>query len=246
LGTPFLQSRTGSSFPAAFHSAAWHSAAAGPSAQRLDTLHAAPFARRSADNADMRFRRNLTQRLLVAFCLSLAGANAAACTTGSGFGRFALGLDPALTCEDVAAVRRLAAVDFRAIAQAGDVLVPGRFDPTAEGEGYLYLRPQPIRGFLVSAIATSVVTEAVRTDVRVTLGWDETLSFVRLPFERAGWRFTCARDGRGERCRGERTVGGPDGARLSAVLVLETLATPSANRVRTLSRCHLSGIGGSD
>lgn len=162
----------------------------------------------------------------------------ASCTATGGLGRFTLGLDPALTCTDAEALRRVSTLDLGAISIAGDVVVSGRFAPgDAPDSQFRFVRAQPIRGLLVTAIAA----DRVAARDRLVLGWDEPLAFVRVPFERAGWRLSCQRADGIETCRGERDIAGTGGDLRRATLTLS--ASPSATeRVRSISTCVIGAL----
>lgn len=165
-------------------------------------------------------------------CALLAPAHAS-CTATGGLGRFTLGLDPALTCTDAEALKRVTALDLGALSTAGDVVVSGRFaSGDAPSSQFRFVRAQPIRGLLVTAISA----DRAATRDRLVLGWDEPLAFVRAPFERAGWRLSCQRADGIETCRGEREIAGPGGEARRATLTLS--ASPAATeRVRSISTC---------
>ncbi len=179
------------------------------------------------------FRQCLLGFLGATLSCALLATAYASCTATGGLGRFTLGLDPALTCTDAEALRRVTALDLNAISTAGDVIVSGRFAPSDVPSGqFRFVRAQPIRGLLVTAIAG----DQAATRDRLVLGWDEPLAFVRAPFERAGWRLSCQRADGIDTCRGERDIAGPGGEARRATLTLS--ASPAATeRVRSISSC---------
>ena len=168
-------------------------------------------------------------------CTLFASAHAS-CTATAGLGRFTLGLDPALTCTDTEALRRVSTLDLGAISNAGDVVISGRFAPgDAPDSQFRFVRAQPIRGLLVTAIAA----DRAATRDRLVLGWDEPLAFVRVPFERAGWRLSCQRADGIETCRGERDIAGPGGDVRRAIVTLSASPT-TTERVRSISTCVIA------
>ncbi len=178
-------------------------------------------------------RRNLLGLLGATLSCALLASAHASCTATGGLGRFTLGLDPALTCTDAEALRRVTSLDLGAISTAGDVVVSGRFAPgDAPSSQFRFVRAQPIRGLLVTAIAAN--RSATRD--RLVLGWDEPLAFVRAPFERAGWRLSCQRADGVESCRGERDIAGQGGEVRRATVTLAT-SPATTERVRSISTC---------
>ncbi len=159
-----------------------------------------------------------------------------ACTATGGFDRYTLGLDPAVTCTDPKALKRVLAIDLAQIAKAGDVLAQGGGLPRATEHQYRYLRPQPIRGLRLTGLANRV-----GEGDSLMLAFNEPIAFLRPLYERAGWRLHCQRDPEGERCLAQREIRAADGQLQAASIELVQPSTQSPT-LRSYVICSMPGL----